>query len=123
MAFRYRLLVDENVEPVVSDLRTSGHDVESVEDIPELGVGADDRDDIVPYLQQSGRSILTYDSHFTGEESAVDPTVIPGVLFVPDESLTPRQVVRILDVIATHVPPAELDGRVQHVTRSWLEYG
>lgn len=122
MAHSYRLLIDENVEPVESDLRARGHDVASVAEIDSLGKGADDRRDVVPFLRDSGRVILTYDSHFTGEDSVVDPTVLPGVLFVPDETIPPNHVVRILDVIAGAVPPVELEGRVLHVTRGWLEY-
>lgn len=76
----------------------------------------------MPYLQRTGRLILTYDSHFTGEESVVDPTTISGVLFIPDESLSPNHLVRILAVLSEHIPPDDLDGRVQHVTRKWLKY-
>lgn len=122
MGHSYQLLIDENVEPIDSDLRAQGHDVKRVENVPQLGVGADDQRDIVPYLQRAGRIILTYDSHFTGEESVVDPTTLPGVLFVPDESLSPNQLVRILAVMAEHIPPDDLDGCVQHVTSTWLNY-
>lgn len=118
----YRLLLDENVEPIDADLGALGHDVVRVGSRSTLGRGADDREEIVPYLRRSGRIILTYDSHFTGEDSVVDPTVLPGVLFVPDETLTPNQLVRALDVMTQAIPPDDLAGRVQHVTRSWLEY-
>jgi hypothetical protein len=40
----YRLLVDENVErATVNYLRKLGHDVERLDDVAELGLGADDR--------------------------------------------------------------------------------
>lgn len=64
------MLLDENVE---CDLRTQGHDAEHVEQVPALGRGAAGQADIIPNLQRSGRSILTYDSHFTGQESSIDP--------------------------------------------------
>lgn len=122
MAHSYRLLVDENVEPIASDLRARGHDVVRLETVPELGKGADDRRDVAPFLRRTGRVVLTYDSHFTGEDSVVDPTTLPGVLFVPDETPAPNDVVRIIDVVATAVSPVELDGHVLHVTRHWLAY-
>lgn len=122
MGYRYRLLIDENVEHIESHLREQRHDATHVEHTPELGEGADDRVDIVPYLQRTNRMILTYDSHFTGQESVVDPSTLPGVLFIPDESLSPNQIVRIIGVMSTAIPPASLKGEVQHVTGSWLRY-
>jgi len=119
----YRLLLDENVEPIATEFRARGHDVETVEGVPELGIGADDATDIVPYARRTGRLVLTYDDHFTGAEGAtVDPRNTPGVLFIPDESLTADRVVRIVDTMARYLPPDDLDGRVQHVTRAWLDY-
>lgn len=122
MGYRYRVLVDENVEHLESDLRTQGHDAEHVEQVPVLGRGAADHADIVPYLQRSGRSILTYDSHFTGQASVIDPSELPGVLYVPDESLSRNQIVRIINLMSDVLPPTAFEGRVQHVTRSWLRY-
>lgn len=122
MAFSYRLLVDENVEPIDADLRAHGHDIERVGETPRVDYGADDRADIVPYLHETERVLLTYDGHFTGVDSVIDPTTLPGVLFIPDESLSPNQIVRIVTVISEHTPPGALKGRVQHVTRNWLRY-
>lgn len=122
MGHRYRLLVDENVEHVESALRSQGHDAERVEAVAGLGRGAADRPDIVPYLKRTGRAILTYDSHFTGHTTIIDPAALPGVLYIPDESLTPNQIVRIIGVMSEVLPPSALNGRVQHVTRSWLRY-
>lgn len=122
MGYRYRLLVDENVEHVESDLRAQGHDAEHVEQVRALGRGAADQADIVPYLQRSGRSILTYDSHFTGQDSMIDPSELPGVLYIPDESLSPNQIVRVIGVMSAVLPPTAFEGRVQHITRSWLRY-
>lgn len=123
MTSGYRLLLDENVEPIAAELRASGHDVETVEGVPELGIGADDATDIAPYARRTDRLVLTYDDHFTGAKGAsVDPRDTAGVLFVPDESLTPGQVVRIVDTMARYLSPTDLAGRVQHVTRTWLDY-
>jgi len=69
MGYRYRLLADENVEAVESDLHVQGHDVKRIENVPKLGDGADDREDIVPSPRRTGRIILTYDSHFPGQAS------------------------------------------------------
>lgn len=120
MAFTYRILIDENVELIDDQLREQGHDVVRIGENPDLEHGADDRDEIVPYLQATGRLILTYDSHFTGEDSVIDPSALSGVLFIPDESLSPNQVVRILGVISRQLPAESLNGHVLHVTRRWL---
>lgn len=122
MAFSYRMLVDENVERIDDHLRAQGHDIERVGELSDVEYGADDRTDIVPYLQATDRLILSYDSHFTGENSVITPSELPGVLFIPDESLSPNLIVRILRVISRHTPPRALRGRVQHVTRHWLRF-
>lgn len=122
MGHQYRLLVDENVEPIDSDLREQGHNATRIGTITDLSEGADDRADIVPYLRRTDRIILTYDGHFTGQDSIVDPTTLPGVLFIPDESLSPSQLCRIIGVMSTVLPPSAFVGRVQHVTRRWLRY-
>jgi hypothetical protein len=69
MGYRYRLLADENVEAVESDLHVQGHDVKRTENVPELGDGADDREDIVPSPRRTSRIILTYDGLFTSHAS------------------------------------------------------
>lgn len=120
MAFSYRILIDENVEAIDDQLREQGHDVVRIGDNSDLELGADDRAEIVPYLQTTERLILTYDSHFTGEDSIIEPSELPGVLFIPDESLSPNQVVRILGIVSRHLPVGSLNGHVLHVTRRWL---
>ena len=116
------MLIDENVENIDDDLRAQGHDVDRVGEISGVAYGADDRSEIVPYLLASDRLILTYDSHFTGQDSVINPSELPGVLFIPDESLSPNQIVRILEVISRHIPPEGLQGQVQHVTSHWLRF-
>jgi uncharacterized protein (DUF433 family) len=122
MAFSYRLLLDGDVELIDQDLREQGHDVERIGENADVDYGAFDESEIVPYLQGTDRLILTYDSDFTGKDSDIEPWELPGVLFVPDESLSPNQIVRILQVMSRYHPFESLNGHVLHVTGQWLQF-
>jgi hypothetical protein len=55
----YRILADENIErATVKYLRTLDHDVERLDDVTELGLGAEDRL-IARYAREEDRLILT----------------------------------------------------------------
>ena len=122
MAFPYRLLLDGNVELIDQDLREQGHDVERIGENAAVDYGANDGSEIVPYLSGTDRLILTYDSDFTGKDSDIEPRELPGVLFVPDESLSPNQIVRILQVKSRYLPSESLNGHVLHVTGQCLQF-
>jgi predicted nuclease of predicted toxin-antitoxin system len=63
----YRILADENVErATVNSLRKLGHDVERLDDVAELGLGAED-ESIARYAREHDRLILTQDDDFFTE--------------------------------------------------------
>jgi len=109
----YRLLLDENVaRSVGARLDALGHDVERVESVPSLGAGTHD-EDIVAYLSDADRILLTYDDDFR--------TVTQGtpVFFVADETLGADTVAAIVDAIAGHYPQSAVDG-VTYASTEWL---
>lgn len=74
----YRILADENVERASANyLRKLGHDVERLDDVPELGLGTDD-ERIARYAREHDRLILTQDDDFFTD---IDIEDTAGVLF------------------------------------------
>lgn len=60
MAEGWRFLVDECMEPSIARiLRTEGVNVRHVQEVPELGKGADDAADILPYLKREDAILVT----------------------------------------------------------------
>lgn len=112
----YRLLLDEHIEQEVANrLTDAGHDIERVQSVPALGAGADD-EALAEYSLETGRAVLTYDDDFI---SAVDRDAYHAVLFVEDDTLTAREIVRILERMAVLYPYEELAG-LQKIGREWL---
>lgn len=80
-----RFLLDENFERAVAErLRDAGHDAELSIDIPELGQGAHDAEDIAPYARRTDRIILTKDTDFL----SMDENQHAGVLFLNDHRVS-----------------------------------
>jgi predicted nuclease of predicted toxin-antitoxin system len=111
----YRILVDENVErATVNYLRKLGHDVERLDDVSELGLGADDGP-IARYARQHDRLILTQDDdYFT--ELAIDDTA--GVLFQRDQTLSAREVGDAVHEMAHHLDQSDVV--LEYVGKNWL---
>ena len=110
----YRLLADENVaQATITYLEQLGHDVEWIRDSPELGLGIDD-ETIVQYAAAENRLVLTQDDDFL--ELAADG--MAGVLFQPDETLSPRAVGDIVDELATHIDQSDV--AVEYISQNWL---
>lgn len=56
----WRFLVDECMEPAIAgQLRTEGLDARHVQEVPTLGKGADDEDDVLPYLRREDAILVT----------------------------------------------------------------
>lgn len=123
----FDILLDENIEPFHDELRSLGHNATRVPDVPELGEGAQDKPDILPWLQANDTILFTRDDHWIGADSsepqnAIDPARTAGVLWLKDESMTPGQQITAIRVIATLLAAAELDGEYVEVTKRWLDY-
>jgi len=110
---RYRLLLDENVERAVAErLRDTGHNVERVATVPDLGPGTDD-ERVAEYARDCDRVLLTYDDDFV---PAIDGT---PTLYVPDETLASDAVAGIVARIASHCPQSEIGG-VVYAGSNWV---
>jgi hypothetical protein len=123
----FDILLDENIEPFHDDLRALGHNATHVLDVPDLGEGAQDGPDILPWLQTNDTILFTRDDHWIGADSsdpqnAIDPARTPGVLWLKDESMTPGQQITAIRVIGTLLSAADLDGEYVEVTERWLDY-
>lgn len=121
----WEFLLDEDAEneALAGAFVGFGHVVTRVQDEPELGKGADDRDDIGPWVQRHGRVLLTYDDDFTGREpDDVNPAETVSVLYVVDQSLSPGRIARIVDVMTSYVPREELRAGIYEADPAWLEY-
>jgi len=111
----YRILADENVErATVNYLRKLGHDVERLDDITEVGLGADD-ESIVRYAREHDRLILTQDDDFFTEFSVEDTS---GILFQQDQTLSTRQVGDIVDGMSKYLDQSDIT--LEYVSRNWL---
>jgi hypothetical protein len=96
-------------------------------DVPELGEGAQDESDILPWLQANDTILFTQDDHWIGTDSsdpqnAIDPARTAGVLWLKDGAMTPGQQIKAIQVIAMLLSAAELNGEYVEVTERWLEY-
>jgi predicted nuclease of predicted toxin-antitoxin system len=111
----YRILADENVEQAtVNYLQKLDHDVERLETVPELGLGADDAS-IAQYARQDNRLILTQDDDFFTELNAEETG---GVLFQKDQTLSAREVGDIVHEISTHLDQSRVT--LEYISDNWL---
>jgi predicted nuclease of predicted toxin-antitoxin system len=110
-----RVLADENVDHrVVHRLAHYGHDVEHVDEAPDLGKGTDDAS-VVEYSSTTGRAVLTSDDDFLTE---FDSDGFPALLFIEDESLGPTATADIVHEIGS-ATESEPSG-VVYVSRTWI---
>lgn len=116
MGFTYRLLLDEGIEDEVTHrLSAQGHDVEHVDSVSELGKGSTD-EDVGVYSIETDRLVVTYDDDFVLK---LNPADYRAVLYFDDASTPAEQVAAIVDSMAAHFPPDEVDGLVE-MGREWL---
>lgn len=123
----FDILLDENIEPLHAELSDLGHDARHIRDEPALGIGAQDEQDILPWLQSNGFLLFTKDDHWIGADSsdpqnAIDPDRTPGVLWLKDESMTAGQQIKSICVIASLMSQSEIEGQYVEVTKGWLQY-
>lgn len=110
----YRILADENVEQAtINYLRKLGHDVEQLDEVPELGLGAADAT-IIAYARDHDRLILTQDDDFFTEHE-IDRTA--GVLFQSDQRLSAQDVGDIVQEMAQYLDQSEVG--LEYVSREW----
>jgi predicted nuclease of predicted toxin-antitoxin system len=111
----YRLLADENIErATVNYLRKLGHDVKRLDDISDLGLGADD-ESIAGYAHQHDRLILTQDDDFFTE---LDIETTAGILFQNDQTLSAREVGDIVHELSQYIDQSEIT--LEYVSENWL---
>jgi len=111
----YRLLADENVErATVRYLRKLDHDVERLDEAPELGLGATD-ESIVEYAREHDRLILTQDDDFFVR---LDPEATAGVLFQSDQTLSAREVGDVVHEMSRHLSQSAIT--LEYVSKNWL---
>jgi predicted nuclease of predicted toxin-antitoxin system len=111
----YRILADENVErATVTYLVKLGHDIERLDDVVELGLGADDGP-IARYAREHERLILTQDDDFFTELDIEDTA---GVLFQRDQTLSTREVGDVVHEMSQHLDQSDVT--LEYVSRNWL---
>jgi len=111
----YRILADENVEQAtINYLRKLGHHVEWVDDIEELGLGADDGS-IATYGRETNRLILTQDDDFF---TRIDVGDTGGILFQKDQTLSAREVGDIVHELSEYIEQSDVT--LEYVSRNWL---
>ncbi len=111
----YRILADENVEQAtINYLRKLGHDVEWVDDVEALGLGADDKE-IAVYGRETNRLILTQDDDFFTRMDVEDAA---GILFQKDQTLSAREVGDIVHELSEYIDQSDVT--LEYVSRNWL---
>jgi len=111
----YRLLADENVErATVTYLRQLDHDVERLDDVDALGLGAED-ESIARYAGEHDRVILTQDDDFFTE---LDIANTAGVLYQRDQTLSTREVAHAVHEMAQYIDQSDVT--LEYVSGDWL---
>ncbi len=111
----YRILADENVErATVSYLQKLGHDVERLDDVTELGLGAED-ESIARYAREYDRLILTQDDDFFTELDIEDSV---GILFQQDQTLSTREVGDAVHEMSQYLDQSDIT--LEYVSGHWL---
>jgi predicted nuclease of predicted toxin-antitoxin system len=109
-------LLDENIAaPLADKLDKAGHDVERVVDVNELGDGVDDST-IRLYAVKEDRLVVTSDDDFV--QMPVDSH--KGVFYIPDQSLSPHELYRIIQRVIEAFPDREAMDTVTYITTNWL---
>ncbi|MFC7043273.1 DUF5615 family PIN-like protein [Halonotius sp. GCM10025705] len=84
----WRFLLDENIDPkTTSYLQTEAVDIKHVLDA--LGEGADDEDDILPFLRKTDRIIVTSD---VSDFGAFSPDAHAGVVLLYDDTMAAHKI-------------------------------
>lgn len=111
----YRILADENVEQAtINYLRKLDHDVEWIDGVEELGLGADD-ESIAAYGRKTNRLILTQDDDFFTQMNVEDTA---GILFQKDQTLSAREVGDIVHELSGYIDQSDVI--LEYVSRNWL---
>ncbi|MFB6297908.1 MAG: DUF5615 family PIN-like protein [Salinirussus sp.] len=98
----------------VNYLRKLGHDVESLDDVAELGFGVED-ESIARYAREHNRLILTQDDDFFAE---LDIETTAGVLFQKDQTLSTRDVGDAVHEMSQYLDQSDVV--LEYVSENWL---
>lgn len=111
----YRILADENVErATINYLRKLDHDVQRLEDVSRLGLGADDGS-IARYAREHDRLVLTQDDDFFTELDIEDTA---GVLFQRDQTLSTQEVGNAVHEMSQYLDQSEIT--LEYISENWL---
>ena len=111
----YRILADENVErATVNYLQQLEHDVERLDDVAELGLGAPD-ELIARYARENDRLVLTQDDDFFTELDVEDTA---GILFQRDQTLSTREVGDVVHEMSQYLYQSDIT--LEYVSGNWL---
>lgn len=111
-----QFLLDENMEQELAErLIDRGYRVAHVQDLPELGKGADDTS-IVEFSRRQEWVIVTYDPDFVKDYDEADYF---GAIYFEDDDLTETEVSDILDAMGQKYPHEAFAG-LEFGGREWL---
>ncbi|ESP87997.1 DUF5615 family PIN-like protein [Candidatus Halobonum tyrrellensis] len=111
----YRILADENVErATVNYLRKLDHDVERLDEVAELGLGAED-EAIARYAREHDRIVLTQDDDFFTE---LEIEHMVGVLYQREQTLSAREVGDIVHEMTQYLEQSDVT--LEYVSGNWL---
>ena len=106
------LLCDENIKHSVYNLLVQeGYDVARVQDAPGLVF---DDEAVIDHCRSADLILLTNDDDFFDFDDH------PGILFLTDQTVSPRSVVRAIQRIDELLDPAVLANTVVHVPGDWV---
>lgn len=110
------IVCDENVRTAYRTvLEGEGYDVERVQDVNELGVGAADGT-ILTYCRETDAVLLTSDDDFLGSVGSHS-----GILYLDSQTRPPRVIGTAVRRIDEWIGLDRLDDRVEHVPDGWVE--
>jgi len=110
----WAFLVDENLEPRVTEyLETEGIEAEHVTD--ELGAGAGDEADLIPYARENDLVVVTND---VNDFRAIPPSDHAGIVVVFDGELSAFEMATALITMTETYPGREQF--TQEVLDDWL---
>jgi hypothetical protein len=111
-----KLLLDEDTEAsLATHLSKSGHDVERVVEVDNLGRGSKDPE-VLAYADRTDRIIVTHDDDYP----EVDVDSHAGVFYGPNQRLSAFQLYRIVQRITESYPSRDAMQPVIFLTRDWL---
>ena len=110
MSMPIRYFTDEHVAPAIANgLRKRGGDVLTISEAGLLGI---DDEDLLAFVREKQRVIVTQDRDFL--RLAAQEAHHPGVVYAPQERSI-GEMVRMLDLLVQVSDAEEMEGRVEYI--------